>query len=152
GPAIAAVRIAADVFARGGPVGHAARARPRPGSWRAAGACPGQQSLIEAVTEGFGGGQLIGAAWAVPARSARRPAARRDRPAGCGGSQAPAAAAGRVPLRQLGSLHAGAGAAAGGTPLVQSGVVQAPAADVLRLSEPAARAAPITALAATRRA
>jgi len=73
-----------------------------------------------------------------------------------------------VPLTHFGSVHSMA-AAAGGTPLLQSGVVQvmdavtgggppphaaepvqAPAAVTVRLSEPAARAAEITALAATR--
>jgi hypothetical protein len=78
------------------------------------------------------------------------------------------AAAGGVPLMHFGSVHSMA-AAAGGTPLVQSEVVQvrdavagggppphaagpaqAPAAVTVRLSEPAARAAEITALAASR--
>ena len=73
-----------------------------------------------------------------------------------------------MPLTHLGSVHSRA-AAAGGTPRVQSGVVQvrdavtgdgppphaagpvqAPAAVTARLSEPAARAAAIRALAATR--
>ena len=110
---------------------------------------PGQQSLTEAVTLGFGGGQLMAV---CPM----------GRPPG------QAAVVGCVPLTHLGSVHS-VTAAADGTPLMQSGVVhargaatgsgppphaaelaQAPAAVAVRLSEPAARAAEITALAATR--
>ena len=40
--------------------------RDHAGGLMAAGRARGQQSLIGAVTEGFGGGQLIGAALAVP--------------------------------------------------------------------------------------
>src|SRR5690348_12591089 len=106
-----------------------------------------------AATAGFGGGQLM--AVAGPA---------------CPAGRLPGqdAAVGGVPLMHFGSVHSMA-AAAGGTPLVQSGVgqvrrtvtgggppphaagpVQAPAAVTVMLSEPAARAAEITALAATR--
>jgi hypothetical protein len=55
-----------------------------------------------------------------------------------------------VPLRHFGSLHSIADAAAGGTPLTQSGSEQAPAAVAARPSEPAVRAAEITVPAATR--
>ena len=60
------------------------------------------------------------------------------------------AAAGRVPLRHFGSLHSIADAATGGTPLMQFGLGQALATVGIRPSEPAVRAADMTALAATR--
>jgi hypothetical protein len=122
---------------------------------RAAGV-PGQQSLTVAVTAGCGGGQLMAVAGPACAEAA-------------GLGALASAAAGGVPLTHLGSVHSMAAAAAGGTPLMQSGVVQvrdavtgggspphaagpvqAPAAVTVRLSEPAARAAETTALAATR--
>jgi len=144
----AGVRLPVAVTARCVPQGRAAGRGRAPGELMPGGGWPGQQSLTEVVTLGFGGGQLMAV---CPA----------GRPRGRG------AAVGCVPLMHLGSVHSMT-AAAGGTPLMQSGVVhargaetgsgpaphaelaQAPAAVAVRLSEPAARAAEITALAATR--
>ena len=102
----------------------------------------GQQSLmprISAVTEGFGGGQLMEAL--VPACAATVDAAVLT---------LPAAWAGFVPLWQPVSVHSMADAATGGEPLMHLGLVQALAAVAVRPSEPAVRAAEITAPAATR--
>jgi hypothetical protein len=60
-----------------------------------------------------------------------------------------AAAAGGIPLMQSGVVQV-RGTATGGGPPPHAEPVQAPAAVAARLSEPAARAAEITALAATR--
>jgi hypothetical protein len=60
-----------------------------------------------------------------------------------------AAAAGGTALVQSGVVQV-RGAATGGGPPLHAEPVQAPAAVAVRLSEPAARAAEITALAATR--
>jgi len=137
---------------------------------------PDQQSLTGAVTAGFGGGQLIAAAGPACADAAGA-GALTPRGVRAGGPPGPACPSGRlpgqgtaagcVPLTHLGSVHSMAATAAG-TPLMQSGVVQvrgaaagggppphaaepvqAPAAAAVRLSEPAARAAEITALAPT---
>jgi len=59
------------------------------------------------------------------------------------------AAAGGTPLMQSGVVHA-RGAETGSGPAPHAELAQAPAAVAVRLSEPAARAAEITALAATR--
>jgi hypothetical protein len=61
-----------------------------------------------------------------------------------------AAAAGGTPLMQSGVVQVRDAVAGGGPPPHAAGPVQAPAAVTVRLSEPAARAAEITALAATR--
>jgi hypothetical protein len=121
----------------------------------------GQQSLMSlngAATLGFGGGQLMAAR--APDRAGAADAAVLARPAG---------RVGGVPLTHLGSVHSRADAATGGTPLVQSGSLQAARAAAgggpplhrgeplqaaavvaVRPSEPAARAAEMTALAASR--
>jgi hypothetical protein len=61
-----------------------------------------------------------------------------------------AAAAGGTPLMQSGVVQVRDAVAGGGPPPHAAGPVQAPAAVTVRLSEPAARAADTTALAATR--
>jgi hypothetical protein len=61
-----------------------------------------------------------------------------------------AAAAGGTPLMQSGVVQVRDAVAGGGPPPHAAGPVQAPAAVTVRLSEPGARAAEITALAATR--
>jgi len=118
-----------------------------------------QPPLPGSLTFEFGGGQLMAVLVPTCAQAAdpavlTPPAAQADGPAwpvrpvirlpGRG------AAAGRVPLRHFGSLHSIADAATGGTPLTQSGLGQALAAVGIRPSEPAVRAADMTAPAATR--
>ena len=102
----------------------------------------GQQSLmprVSAVTEGFGGGQLMEVL--MPACGATSDAAVLT---------SPSAWAGFVPLWQPVSVHSMADAATGGEPLMHLGLVQALAAVAVRPSEPAVRAAEIAAPAATR--